>query len=369
MFVTRVVKCKVVNLTKSKQEILEQEFEKYQFWIQCQIDLGVFSTYKSQFEWHWDKRKKVKPKDYPMKLDNQVTKIKINNNKISNYWFNFKTKVKRGGIWIPINPSIPIIDFKIRDCKIIKRKSVFFVDLTVQKQVEIKPYSSAISIDIGEKVLATVRDADGRPIFYGAEIRGIRRHYNYLRKVLGKKKRLDKIKQIGRRERNIIDSLIHKISKEIVILAISSRSVIILGNLKNLRKSAKGKGRRFNRLINSFAYNKLTRYIEYKASWIGIPVYKINESYTSKTCSRCGMIGKRINQGLFRCDNCDYQVNADFNGANNIYKKWLSEKLFSNILSDDKLSFDNGATLRLENSNYERKFEKGINTSGCKATI
>jgi putative transposase len=362
MLVTRVVKCRMIELTKTKREIIEQEYERFQFWLQSGIDINVYGNYKNQFDWHWDKRRKIQPKDYPMQLANTVTRIKINKNKISNYWFNFKTKEKWGGIWVAIKSIIPLENLKIRDCKIIKRKDTFFVELSIQKQVAILPCSSAISIDIGEKVLATVRDADGKPIFYGAEIRGIRRHYNYLRKVLGQKKRFDKIKQIGSKEQNVVDNLIHEITKEIVTLATSSNSAIVLGNLKNLKVSAKNKGRRFNRLINQFAYSKLTHCIEYKASWLGIPVYKVNEAYTSKTCSRCGLEGSRFNQGLFICKNCNYRVNADFNGAKNIYKKWLSEKQFSNILSDEMLSSDNGAMLRLENSNNERNFEEGIST-------
>ncbi len=50
--------------------------------------------------------------------------------------------------------------------------------------------------------------------------------------------------------------------------------------------------KRFNRIINSFPFNRLSFFIEYKAHLKGIAVVKIKEDYTSKTCSRCGGKGK-----------------------------------------------------------------------------
>jgi hypothetical protein len=64
--------------------------------------------------------------------------------------------------------------------------------------VEIKKsYSNTLGIDLGSKVIATVCGSfdNQRPTFYGREVRGIRRHYQYLRTELGKKHLLKKIKR------------------------------------------------------------------------------------------------------------------------------------------------------------------------------
>ncbi|MFP4006066.1 MAG: zinc ribbon domain-containing protein [Candidatus Hadarchaeia archaeon] len=47
----------------------------------------------------------------------------------------------------------------------------------------------------------------------------------------------------------------------------------------------------------------------------------MNEHYTSKKCSRLGAEGKRVNQGLFKCSLCGYEINVDFNGAKNIFDR------------------------------------------------
>jgi len=162
-----------------------------------------------------------------------------------------------------------------------------------------------------------------KPTFWGKEIRGIRRKYNYMRKQLGKKKLLKKIKEIGHKEKRKIEDCLHKISNAIVKQAKINNSIIVLGDLKGIGKSAKGKGKRFNRIVNNMPYYKLTKMIEYKAHWNGISVMKVSEAYTSITCSKCGSKGKRPYQGLFKCSECGYRVNADFNGAKNILKRSL----------------------------------------------
>jgi len=49
---------------------------------------------------------------------------------------------------------------------------------------------------------------------------------------------------------------------------------------------------------------------------------EIPETNTSKTCHRCNEMGIRKN-GLFKCNNCKLEDNADRNGAINIGKRAL----------------------------------------------
>jgi len=137
-----------------------------------------------------------------------------------------------------------------------------------------------------------------------------------LRRNLPKRKA---VRKVGNHEKRIVNHELHKISKAIVQEAKETNSMIVLGELKGLRKNGNGKGRRFRRLLNSFPYHKLSNYIEYKATWLGIPVLKVNEAYTSQTCSICGGRGFRHN-GLFKCS-CGAELNADYNGAKNIMKR------------------------------------------------
>ena len=70
-------------------------------------------------------------------------------------------------------------------------------------------------------------------------------------------------------ERRRIDDLCHKISRAIVNEAKERNSVIVIGDLKGIRKRAKG--RRFRRILHPMPHHRLSRCIEYKALWGGSP--------------------------------------------------------------------------------------------------
>ena len=175
-----------------------------------------------------------------------------------------------------------------------------------------------LAIDLGERVMATVCDSLGNIRFLGRTIRGIRTHFAYLRKKLGEKKLLAKIKAIGQKERNKVQQILHAISNEIISLAKKHYSTIVLGELKGMRKRKWSK--KLNRMLFTMPFYTLTRMIQYKAEQQGISVEKISEYNTSITCHRCGNVHKeqRKSQGLFTCHVCKIEYNADLNAARNI---------------------------------------------------
>ena len=76
----------------------------------------------------------------------------------------------------------------------------------------------------------------------------------------------------------MVNDILHKISRTIVNEALENNSMIVLGNLKGIRRN--GKGRRFSRKLNNgFPYYKLSQFIEYKARWRGIKVIKVSERH------------------------------------------------------------------------------------------
>jgi putative transposase len=333
MLVSKVVKCRFESPTKRKLGYLNSEWNNYQNFIELEKnDCGwladkvpIYASYKQQARRYW---KKFKKQNFPISISNQRLKIKEVNNKLSKYWIRIPIKSKYGGIWLAIKPHCEFPkDYKLGESKLLKKDNEFWLHIVIRKEVEIKKsYSSILAIDIGEKILATVL-LNGKPIFYGREIRGIRRHYSWLRKRLGNKKLLKKIKQIEHKEHNCVNSILHEISKRIVSLAYQHDSLILLGDLKGIQKYSKGK--RFNRIVHSMPYHKLTQMIEYKASWIGMAVVKMREDGTSKTCSECSYedVSNRRTRGLFRCRNCSYEANADFNAVKNIEKRSLGYML------------------------------------------
>ena len=60
--------------------------------------------------------------------------------------------------------------------------------------------------------------------------------------------------------------------------------------------------------------------LEYKATWQGKSVIKLDPKYTSQKCSSCGHISKenRKSQSNFLCVKCGHKEHADINASKNI---------------------------------------------------
>ena len=118
---------------------------------------------------------------------------------------------------------------------------------------------------------------------------------------------------------------IHRISKDIVENAVKSKSMIVLENLKGIRKMyRKGncQGRKYRRL-NGWPFYELERQIEYKARWEGLPVEYADPRRTSKQCPRCGKILQEDTQHRRKmlCGNCGLFMDRDIVATMNIAYK------------------------------------------------
>lgn len=320
--------CKVIpSLTNTKLMALEQEYNNLQHYLQTRRreDLGLYSANKQQADRFYKVVKKGRK--YPLSIRNDLIRIKHNPNTIAEYWIRIPVKLVKGGLWIGlIKPYEPItVDVKICESKLYKRNNKWFLDVVVEKDIpEKNEYLNVIGIDMGIKHIATsVELASGKTKFYGKDLNHVRGHYFWLRRRLGKKKAIDTIKKIGSKEKRITNDIIHNISRQIVNRAIETKAMIVLGDIKHLRKRRQNtKGRKFNRKLSGFQYYKLTQYIKYKSALAGLKVTEVSEAWTSQYCRKCYQKGIRNVQGLFSCNKCG-EENADRNAAFNIAQRTL----------------------------------------------
>lgn len=321
MKVKKTIKAKILELRKGKEELLRREYENWQRYLRGDKSVPLYSATRQQADRLLRRLKgKLKPnKEYPMILRRDVYRA---NTRLTPYWLKIPVYGVRGGINVPIKTHEPMTEGMVcREAKIIRRKGEWFVYITVEKEVEERNPKSVLAVDLGIRWMATtVNSNNPKPKFYGKELRKIRGHYFHLRRSLALKKAYKTIKKIGHKERRVVNDLLHKTSRAIVNEALKNDSMIVLGNLKGIRKN--GKGRRFNRKLNGWPYHRLSRFIEYKARWLGIKVIKVSERNTSKTCHKCGHKGLRVGS-LFKCPSCGYTCNADYNGAMNILKRGM----------------------------------------------
>jgi putative transposase len=326
MQVQKVVKGKVVGLTNTKRQILDHEHEGLQRFLKGDPSVELYSANKQQAKRFY---KRIKPeREYPLSIRKDLIRVERRDTKIARYWVRIPVRLRRGGVWVAVKPHCEITnDLEICESKLLKRNGEYFIHLVVKREVELKQsYSSVLAIDLGIRHAAcSVDTRSGETHFYGRELRRARGHFFHLRRRLGEKKLSKVVKRIGDKESRITNDQLHKTAKVIVEEAERSNAIIAIGNPKGIRKN--GKGRRFNRKLNSWPFWKLRQYIEYKANWRGIAVIEVNEAYTSRLCWRCGAIGARSGKhhGLFECPRCGLRENADRNGAFNIGRRALGQ--------------------------------------------
>ena len=87
---------------------------------------------------------------------------------------------------------------------------------------------------------------------------------------------------------------------------------------------------RMNRLILEQTWGEFAQMLAYKAAGAGMQVLRVDPSYTSLTCSRCGVVqfgASQEEQGRvrFRCSDCRNDLNRSVNAAKNILARGLAE--------------------------------------------
>ncbi|KPV62749.1 MAG: putative transposase [Candidatus Bathyarchaeota archaeon BA1] len=119
-------------------------------------------------------------------------------------------------------------------------------------QREVKPKTDCdgvLAVDLGiHNIAVTVNSKTNETHFYGRRLGAVRGHCFYLRRRLPNRKA---VKRVGNHEKRIVNHELHRISKAIVQEANRTNLAIVMGKLKDLR-NRNGKGRRFNRKLNSF---------------------------------------------------------------------------------------------------------------------
>jgi len=179
-----------------------------------------------------------------------------------------------------------------------------------------------LGIDFG--IVSLAADSDGK-VHTGADIERIRNRLARRRRGLqkrGTKAAKRKLRKLAGKEARFRKHTNHVISKEIVQTAERTARGIALENLKGIRGRVTARRSQRSRL-HSWSFFQLRAFIAYKAQRIGVPLAIVDPRYTSRGCSRCGVIDKRNrpSQATFSCISCGHNDTADLNAARNIRAK------------------------------------------------
>jgi IS605 OrfB family transposase len=182
--------------------------------------------------------------------------------------------------------------------------------------VEVNEY---LGVDLGIKNIAATSDGD---LFAGSHINALRRRHGRLRARLQRKQSRSAKRLLRRRrqkEQRFATNINHTISKCLVRMAECTKRGLALEDLEGIRSRIKAR-RPQRRILHSWSFNQLRRFVAYKAALAGVPVVYVDPHNTSRTCPACGLVDarNRPTQACFECVGCGLAGLADTIAAENI---------------------------------------------------
>lgn len=269
--------------------------------------------------WCRNKKKGEKPIfNGAITLDNRFISVQDSKNSFD-YWIKISTSEKGKPILVPVKSYNYANKYfgtwtLIKGGKLIKTKKGWSLILSFEKETyKKKNIGKFIGIDIGIKKL--IVDSDGKE--YGKNI-------ERLMDKIQRKQQGSKAFERALKER---DCYINKTVKE---LPFKEMKIIAMENIKDIKKNTK-KEKRLNKQFRSkfqrWTYSKLISRVEQLSEVAGVQCLKVAPAFTSQTCNRCGFVHKLNRNGeIFKCKNCGYTLDADFNASLNILNLGLAQQ-------------------------------------------
>lgn len=210
--------------------------------------------------------------------------------------------------------------WKIGGADLVLQRGTYYLHVTQHKEKpDVVETSQTIGIDLGIVNLAT--DSDGQT-FSGAHVHTVRLRYQRRRQELQRvatRSAKRRLKKMSGREKRFQKDVNHQISRTLVQKAVISRKALALEDLTGIQDRVTV--RRENRYErHCWAFYQLRMYVAYKAAWASVRVRFVDPRNTSRTCSHCGFYtpSNRQSQASFKCQQCGFCLNADWNAAINI---------------------------------------------------
>lgn len=193
-----------------------------------------------------------------------------------------------------------------------------------------------VGIDLNETNALVAADPDHRTLFISGKAIKVknRRTFktrNRLKRKLAAKKAERRstrsvrrtLKRLGRQQSNRTATFAKRVAKTLVTWA-PANAVLVFEDL-HLPQPERGKmkGTSIRRRLSEWQRGAIRRAVESKAQLAGLAIAEVNPAYTSKTCSRCGLRGKR-KRHAFTCPHCGFTEHADVNAAYNIRDRFTA---------------------------------------------
>ena len=292
----------------------------------------AFKLFKS---WCRNKKKGTKPELRNLSLVLDYRFIEVQEGKNSNsfdYWVKIATLDKGKPLLFPIKSyDYAELYFKnwqpLKGGRLLKQNNHWLLELTFQKETPAKKEKGkVIGIDMGIKKLIVT--SEGKE--YGKDIE----------KLMNKIQRKQQNSKAFKKALKERDYYINQAVKELPFKKIKC---LVMEAIKNIKRNI-AKERRlrksFRTKFQRWTYCQLFKRIKLTTEAAGVHLQLVNPAHTSQACSKCGFVRKqnRINE-IFKCRNCGYTLDADYNASLNILNLGLAQQP---MVAGRKKAFING---------------------------
>ena len=287
--------------------------------------------------------KSNKEKGVPFTLKYTTKKDKQSLSVLAKKWNkkkNFYSSVFKPEILLSAEPLPENLNYTSRIKKDITGKYIIVVPEPLQVQSENQaPEPRSIFIDPGMSPILTCYDPHGKIYKFGEkDAYQIKRLLHYRRKLISKMDLSNSHRQKKNMRKavfkiyNRIDNLVADFHCKVVKWVVTNFTNVYIPKLnfhKMKKLNKKSKACLASLKLCAFVDRLIDKTREY--NWCKVNI--VNESFTTKTCSSCGIQNDPRASKIYVCRNCNKSVDRDSNAAINICLRYLSNRATYQVLN------------------------------------
>ncbi|AOY84883.2 transposase [Moorena producens JHB] len=270
------------------------------------------------------------------------------------------TAYKAGRWMVSTTKHLPKPEFKGQDFCVLTdgsteltyNKGRWFAHFPVEFDIEPTETKKVIALDPGVRTFMTGFDGTDFLEFANNDFQRIAKLCSHLDKLKSEhdkskgrthKRRRYKLRIAMERLRTKIRSLRTELHKQVASFLARNYDVIVLPTFETSQMVVKKKRKlksKTARAMMTWAFYQFSQILEHLCNRYGSKLVRITEEYTSKTCTKCGHIHRKLGSSMnFQCPRCGYEIPRDFNGAVGIFLKAMWDTTFLEAVGDVVLSF------------------------------
>jgi putative transposase len=231
--------------------------------------------------------------------------------------------------------------------QLVRDKKRWFACIPVIEEVESKELDKVIALDPGVRTFLTGYDGDSFQEFGKADIGRIQRLCSHLDSLMSKaskssRKQKRRMHEAANRLRIRIRNLVDECHKQVANYLTSQYKVILLPTFETSQMVVKSKRKlhtKTARQMLTWGHYRFECHLKQVAKKRGVVVIDVNESYTSKTCTKCGYKHDKLGGSkTFKCPNCGHVHDRDWGGARNIMIRALRDGSFTLSITSESIA-------------------------------